>query len=75
MNSSNYQVSKMSLVGRTLFRTKRNIFDIFTPYSINDLGATANENYKLVNQNFKNVHITEEKLSHASIAQAIYFFE
>jgi hypothetical protein len=49
-------------------RTKRNIFDIFTPYSINDLGNTASQNYKLVNRNFKQIHITEEKLSHAQSA-------
>jgi hypothetical protein len=46
-------------------RTKRNIFDIFTPYSVNNLGVTANQNYQLVNRNFANVHITEKKLTHA----------
>jgi hypothetical protein len=46
-------------------RNKRNIFDIFTPYSVNELGATANQNYQLVNRNFANVHITEKKLTHA----------
>ena len=30
-------------------RTKRISFDICTPYSINDLGNTASQNYKLVN--------------------------
>jgi hypothetical protein len=46
-------------------RNKRNIFDIFTPYSVNELGSTANQNYQLVNRNFANVHITEKKLTHA----------
>ena len=46
-------------------RSKRNIFDIFTPYSINNMGVTANENYQRVNRNFANVHITEKKLTHA----------
>ena len=55
----------LSLNNQFSNRTKRNIFDIFTPYTINDLGATANNNYRLVNRNFENVHITEEKLSHA----------
>jgi hypothetical protein len=72
MNDSNYQELKMSnvfnvsLIDRAILnRTRRNIFDIFTPYSINDLGTTANQNYKLMNRNFKQIHITEEKLSHA----------
>ena len=46
MNNSNYEdlkvsnVFNMSLIGRPLLnRTRRNIFDIFTPYSVNDLGG------------------------------------
>ena len=72
---SNYQKSNSedvfnkTLIDRAIVnRTKRNIFDIFTPYSINDLGNTASQNYKLVNRNFKQIHITEEKLSHAQSA-------
>jgi hypothetical protein len=67
----NYQESNnedMIVPPSRIERTKRNIFDIFTPYSINDLGNTASQNYKLVNRNFKEIHITEEKLSHAQSA-------
>ena len=59
-------VFNISLIDRAILnRTKRDIFDIFTPYSISNLGSTANQNYKLMNRNFKQIHITEEKLSHA----------
>ena len=44
--------------------TKRSILDIFTPYSLSHVGDTANENYKIMNRNFRDVHDTELKLSH-----------
>ena len=46
-------------------RLRRNIGDIFSPYSVTSIGDTANQNYKRMNQNFQTIHITEQKLSHA----------
>ncbi len=43
---------------------KRSILDIFTPYSLNTVGDTANDNYRIMNRNFHDVHDTELKLSH-----------
>ena len=44
--------------------TKCSILDIFTPYSLSHVGDTANENYRTMNRNFRDVHDTELKLSH-----------
>ena len=46
-------------------RLRRNIGDIFSPYSVTSIGDTANQNYKRMNHNFQTIHITEQKLSHA----------
>ena len=46
-------------------RIKRNIGDIFSPYSTTSIGDTANSNYKRMNHNFAKIHITEKKLTHA----------
>ena len=46
-------------------RLRRSIGDLFTPYSLTSVGDTANTNYKLMNNNFDKVHITESKLAHA----------
>ena len=50
-------------IWRQKFR-KRSIGDIFSPYSVDSIGDTANKNYKLMNRNFQNVHTTEMKLAH-----------
>ena len=41
-------------------RLRRNIGDIFSPYSVTSIGDTANSNYKRMNNNFKTIHITEK---------------
>ena len=44
---------------KTLSIKKRSITDIFTPYSVNSIGDTANKNYELMNMNFKTIHKTK----------------
>ena len=63
VNSS--EVFKDNLPKSTVaHRMRRNIFDLFTPYSISQLEQTANTNYKSINCNFNQVHVTEMKFSH-----------
>jgi len=54
--------SELKPTGHSLL--KRSILDIFTPYSLNTVGDTANDNYRIMNRNFHDVHDTELKLSH-----------
>ena len=54
-------------------RNKRNIADIFSPYSVQSIGDTAGENYKKLNLNFDQIHHTEERLSHQQTVLAQMF--
>ena len=54
-------------------RNKRNIADIFSPYSVQSIGDTAGENYAKLNLNFDQIHHTEERLSHQQTVLAQQF--
>ena len=54
--SKNLEASKIP-IWRQKSR-KRSIGDIFSPYSVDSIGDTANKNYKLMNRNFQDVHTT-----------------
>ena len=54
-------------------RLKRNIADIFTPYSVQSIGDTAGKNYAKLNLNFDQIHHTEERLSHQQTVLAQQF--
>ena len=45
-------------------KNKRDISDIFSPYSVQSIGDTAAQNYAKLNLNFDQIHHTEERLSH-----------
>ena len=53
--------------------SKRNILDIFSPYSINQIGTTSNNNFKLMNKNFNTMQSISKKLYHSQnkIAKAV----
>ena len=54
-------------------RNKRNIADIFSPYSVQSIGDTAGQNYAKMNLNFDQIHHTEERLSHQQTVLAEMF--
>ena len=60
-----------STIGK--IRNKRDIADIFSPYSVQSIGDTAAENYAKLNLNFDQIHHTEERLSHQQTALAQTF--
>ena len=43
---------------------KRSITDIFTPYSVNTIGDTANRNFLAMNDNFQKIQKNELRLAH-----------
>ena len=60
-----------STIGK--IRNKRDIADIFSPYSVQSIGDTAAENYAKLNLNFDQIHHTEERLSHQQTVLAQTF--
>ena len=54
-------------------KNKRDISDIFSPYSVQSIGDTAAENYAKLNLNFDQIHHTEERLSHQQTVLAQTF--
>ena len=61
---STVQIERPNLNLGTLKIAKLSIMDIFTPYSVDSIGDTANINYKKMNKNFQIIHTTELKLAH-----------
>ena len=57
----------------TKTRFPRNIDDIFSPYSVTEIGNTAGQNYKKMNRNFAKIDVTEERLSHQQTILATKF--
>ena len=60
-----------STIGK--IKNKRDIADIFSPYSVQSIGDTAAENYAKLNLNFDQIHHTEERLSHQQTVLAQTF--
>ena len=54
-------------------RSRRNILDFFSPYSITELGNTASSNYAKMNDNFHRIGATERRLSHEQKVLAAKF--
>ena len=45
--------------------SKRNILDIFSPYSVDQIGTTSNNNFRLMNNNFNTMQSISKKLYHS----------
>ena len=61
------------LIPEKLTYHKRSISDIFTPYSVNSIGDTANSNFIKMNDNFLKIQKTELRLAQQQKSLAANF--